>query len=60
MEDIIELNKADHYAITVRCCNCGYDGGIEIPKGTVVKDADCLKCGCKTLQRSMEKLTNRL
>ena len=37
------------YEVSVYCSNCGYRDYISIPKGKLVKDTKCLKCGCKTL-----------
>ncbi|MFA6158978.1 MAG: hypothetical protein WC763_05165 [Candidatus Paceibacterota bacterium] len=51
----MEIGRADCYSILVRCSNCGYEGGIEVPKGTLVSAATCPKCGCKTAIRNSKE-----
>jgi hypothetical protein len=41
------------YQIGVVCENCDFRGETSIPKGTLVKDAPCPKCGNKTLRKSL-------
>jgi hypothetical protein len=37
------------YKVEKKCTNCEYNGPHEIEKGTLVKDAICSNCGCKSL-----------
>ena len=41
------------YQITVVCENCDFKGKTSIPKGKLVKDAACPKCGNKTLREAL-------
>ena len=41
-----------HYAISVRCGNCHYEGVIEIPAGQTVKMHPCPICKCMMLETS--------
>lgn len=48
----IEMSD-ETYQITVVCQNCDFKGKTNIPKGTLVKDARCPKCGNKTLREAL-------
>lgn len=39
----------DTYQINVRCWNCGFTGEVNIRKGTEIRAAKCIHCGCKSL-----------
>ena len=41
------------YEIGVVCGNCDFKGKTSIPKGKLVKDAPCPKCGNKTLRDAL-------
>jgi hypothetical protein len=41
------------YQIAVVCENCDFKGKASIPKGKLVKDAVCPKCGNKTLREAL-------
>jgi len=41
------------YQTSVVCENCDFKGKTSIPKGKLVKDAACPKCGNKTLREAL-------
>jgi hypothetical protein len=41
------------YEIGVVCGNCGFKGKTSIPKGKLVKQAPCPRCGNKTLRDAL-------
>lgn len=41
----------EKYKEKVICENCGFDGEIEIPKGTRINDMECQNCGCQDLTK---------
>lgn len=41
------------YAEVVVCGNCDFKGSVAIPKGKLVKEATCPKCGNKTLRTAL-------
>lgn len=41
------------YEIAVVCENCDFKGKANIPKGKLVKEAACPKCGNKTLREAL-------
>ena len=41
------------YQTDVVCENCDFKGKTSIPKGELVKDAACPKCGNKTLRDAL-------
>jgi predicted nucleic-acid-binding Zn-ribbon protein len=41
------------YQTVVVCENCDFRGKTSIPKGKLVKDAACPKCGNKTLREAL-------
>jgi hypothetical protein len=41
------------YEIAVVCGNCDFKGKTSIPKGKLVKEAACPKCGNKTLREAL-------
>lgn len=43
----------DTYRAYVRCANCDSYNDVEIPRGNLIKDFPCPKCGCKSLWRSI-------
>lgn len=53
MREELETGK-DKYAVIVHCSNCGLEATTEIRRGTPIKDAECLKCGCSMLIRVRE------
>jgi NMD protein affecting ribosome stability and mRNA decay len=43
----------DTYQVAVVCQNCDFKGKTNIPKGKLVKNARCPKCGNKTLREAL-------
>ena len=41
------------YQMAVVCENCDFKGKTSIPKGKLVKNAACPKCGNKTLREAL-------
>jgi hypothetical protein len=41
------------YLEAVICGNCNFKGKVTIPKGKLVKEAPCPKCGNKTLREAL-------
>lgn len=41
------------YQVDAVCENCDFKGKTSIPKGTLVKEAICPKCGNKTLREAL-------
>jgi len=41
------------YQTSVVCENCDFKGKTSIPKGKLVKDTACPKCGNKTLREAL-------
>jgi hypothetical protein len=41
------------YREVVICGNCDFKGAINIPKGKLVREALCPKCGNKTLRQAL-------
>ena len=41
------------YQEAVICSNCDFKGKATIPKGKLVKEADCPNCGNKTLRKAL-------
>jgi hypothetical protein len=41
------------YQTDAVCENCDFKGKISVPKGILVKDAVCPKCGNKTLREAL-------
>jgi len=41
------------YQMSVVCGNCDFKGKTSIPKGKLVKNAACPKCGNKTLREAL-------
>lgn len=42
----------EQYTVKGHCENCGFNGDVNIPKGTPVGTAACPKCGCTSLIRN--------
>ena len=41
------------YQVAVVCGNCDFKGKVSIPKGKLVKESPCPKCGNKTLRDAL-------
>jgi DNA-directed RNA polymerase subunit RPC12/RpoP len=37
------------YFVQVECTNCGWKGGVNIPKGTPIEEFECPQCGVMAL-----------
>ena len=45
MEDVEET-----YPVEVKCANCGWEGTMNIAKGTPVEETPCSECGVEALK----------
>jgi DNA-directed RNA polymerase subunit RPC12/RpoP len=43
----------DTYELAVVCDNCDFKGLAKIPRGTMVKEAKCPKCGVVSLRKAL-------
>lgn len=45
------------YSVYVVCKNCGYQAMMNIKKGYMVNEEECLNCGCKCLEKNGTTIT---
>ena len=48
-----KTTNCDSYQIGVVCSNCEYHGPVAIPRGTLVSQTPCPRCGNKTLRPAL-------
>ncbi len=47
------MSESNTYNLPVFCENCGYEGNLDIPKGTTVDKYSCPTCGVPSLTRDI-------